>query len=124
KLAEALAAVHRAGIIHRDVTPANVMVGDDGEPYLMDFGIALSTEEVRGGITASVPALARPIDTSTVAGTEGRMAPESEGGRIDHRADVFQLGLLIYESLAGLRHRNSPMPTQKQARALPYPFGP
>jgi hypothetical protein len=89
RLAEGLAAVHACGLLHRDVKPANVLLGDDGVPRLIDFGLA---EPVGRG------------DVGAVCGTPAYMAPEQargEGNRIDPRTDLFGLGAVLYHLLTG-----------------------
>ena len=90
-LADALYYAHGLGVIHRDVKPANVMIDDmTGRVFLTDFGVA---KTVNSGNT-----------TGTVAGTLGYMPPEAiNGARIDHRADIYSLGVLGYEMLTGRR---------------------
>jgi serine/threonine protein kinase len=86
RIASALACAHRAGIVHRDLTPANVMIGLGGAVKLLDFGIATTSASSAGGPT----------------GTPGYMAPEQiEGGVVDARADVFSFGVLLRALLAG-----------------------
>jgi len=83
---------HPLGIVHRDLNPANVMVTHDGAVKLIDFGIAKAASCM--------------VQTATgiVKGTRGYMAPEQiTGHRVDHRADVFNLGVILYELLLG-RH--------------------
>jgi hypothetical protein len=86
-LAFALAAVHAAGIVHRDVKPENVMLREQGAPVLVDFGVAIVGRRRRG---------------SPAAGTRPYMAPEQiRGRRIDGRADLYALGVIAYEMLLG-----------------------
>jgi tetratricopeptide (TPR) repeat protein len=88
QVCEGLAYAHRAGIIHRDVKPANIRVTPDGEVKIMDFGIAhlQSSTMTKGG---------------TVLGTVHYMAPEQvEELKVDHRADIFSVGAIAYELLA------------------------
>ena len=89
--AEGLAAEHRAGIVHRDVKPSNLIVDGRGTVKLVDFGIA----RVATGGTALTGAAA-------LMGTPGYMAPEQAAGKqVDHRADIYALGLTLFELLAG-----------------------
>lgn len=88
QVAEALACAHAAGIVHRDVKPANVLVRTDGTAVLSDFGIARQEQG---------PAL---TVTGDFAGTPFYASPEqARGGEVDHRSDVFSLGVLLYELL-------------------------
>jgi TonB family protein len=87
QVAEALETAHRKGIIHRDVKPGNILVDAEGRPHLVDFGIARITSSAM-------------TQTSMVMGTPYYMAPEQIAGRkIDHRADIFALGAVLYEML-------------------------
>lgn len=94
-IAEALAFAHRHGVVHGDVKPANVMLTSDGVK-LLDFGIA----ESRAGDSGLGPGTAtRPVPI----GTPAYMAPEQIDGQQDSRADLFALGAVMYEMLAGQR---------------------
>ena len=89
-----LAAAHDAGIVHRDLKPANIMVEDDEHALLTDFGIARA---VSGGTS-------KGTITGTVVGTIDYMAPEqARGESVDGRADIYAVGLIVYEMLAGRR---------------------
>jgi serine/threonine protein kinase len=91
KVADALDYAHAHGVVHRDVKPANVMRLKDGSLRVTDFGIAR--------ITAS-----SKTTTGTVMGTPSYMAPEQIAGRkVDGRADLFSLGVMMYELLAGVK---------------------
>ena len=92
QVARGLARAHQVGIVHRDVKPGNIMVTTDGEAKLLDFGIAT---------IRSVGDLTR---TGTTLGTIAYMAPEHvRGGGADERSDVWALGVVLYEMLAGCR---------------------
>lgn len=94
QLLDALGCVHRHGICHRDVKPANVMVTPTEQVKLTDFGVARLRDS---GLT----------QVSLVIGTPGCMAPEQlTGGAVDHRADLFACGVLLYRLLAGRRPFN------------------
>ncbi len=105
QIALGLAAAHEKGIVHRDLKPANVFVTTDGRVKILDFGLAklrsrLGPEAPRGdGATVSTA-----TDAGIVLGTPGYMAPEQvKGAPADHRADIFSLGVVLYEMLSGKR---------------------
>ena len=91
--AEGLAAAHEKGIVHRDIKPENIMIRKDGIVQIMDFGLAkLYT-------SGNVSRLTKP---GTTMGTMGYMSPEQiQGLDVDHRTDIFSLGIVLYELLAG-----------------------
>jgi hypothetical protein len=91
EIASGLAAAHRAGIIHRDVKPGNVIVSPDGKPHLTDFGLARHTE-TKKGLTIE----------GTFLGTPEYASPEQvEGKKLDHRTDLYSLGVTYYQLLSG-----------------------
>jgi len=91
--AEGLAAAHEKGIVHRDIKPENIMVRKDGIAQIMDFGLAKLRE------TSGVSRLTK---AGTTMGTMGYMSPEQvQGLDVDHRTDIFSLGVVLYELLAG-----------------------
>src|SRR5919106_5689468 len=90
RVGEALAVAHAAGIVHRDVKPANVMITPDGGSKLMDLGIARGIEGE--SITRA----------SSILGTAGYVSPEQARGEpVDHRSDIYSLGCVLYEMLTG-----------------------
>jgi len=102
QMARGLAAAHDAGIVHRDLKPENVMIRPDGLVKLLDFGLAKTM--VSPGSTDQDSALDTLVQTreGTVVGTVAYMSPEQARGlSVDARSDVFSLGTVLYELLAG-----------------------
>lgn len=105
-LAQALAAAHERGIVHRDLKPANVMLTRDGRVKVLDFGLArLATHEESDPSNSEVPTVEFMTSVpGQIAGTVPYMAPEQiRGEPLDGRTDLFALGVLLYELLAGRR---------------------
>jgi eukaryotic-like serine/threonine-protein kinase len=101
QIARGLAAAHAKGLVHRDLKPENVFLLDDGQVKILDFGLALQT--AGSGETATRTAAAL-TGAGTVMGTVGYMAPEQVRGQaVDARTDLFALGAVVYEMLAGRR---------------------
>lgn len=104
QIAAALAAAHAAGVVHRDIKPDNVMIRPDRLVKVLDFGVAKllpsSTASAPHGPTQTVFA----TDPGSVVGTIDYMAPEqARGGAVDARVDIWALGVVIYEMIAGRR---------------------
>jgi len=90
QVCEGLAEAHRLGVVHRDLKPQNIMVDEDGNARIMDFGIARSLKTK--GITA----------TGVMIGTPEYMSPEQvEGKEVDQRSDIYSLGVILYEMVTG-----------------------
>jgi serine/threonine protein kinase/Flp pilus assembly protein TadD len=121
RLAEALEHAHQRGVLHRDIKPSNALLGADGQPMLLDFNLA---QDVRHG---------RAQATAVLGGTVAFMAPEhlralaardpALGRLVDQRADIYSLGMVLYEMLAGCNPFDasgsySPLVPQVQAMAL------
>src|SRR5262249_25384619 len=99
EIAGALDAAHRAGVVHRDVKPANVMMAKSGVK-LADFGLAKALAAPTDATLAATPASVH----GTITGTVQYMAPEVlEGHPADHRSDIYALGAVIYEMATGER---------------------
>ena len=99
QVAEGLAAAHDKGIVHRDIKPENLFVTTEGRVKILDFGIA-----VQGGDASSSQPDVTLTAPGAAIGTAGYMAPEQARGEpVDARADVFALGAVLYEMLAGRR---------------------
>jgi len=89
-IAEALNYAHKRKLVHRDIKPANIIIDTDGNPIVIDFGLALREEEFGKAMSMS--------------GTPAYMSPEQargEGHRVDGRSDQFSLGVMMFEMLTG-----------------------
>jgi serine/threonine protein kinase len=118
QIASALVAAHDAGIVHRDIKPENVMLRRDGYVKVLDFGLAKLTEQQTvKKVNASAPIAGTNTDTG-VMGTVGYMSPEqARGESVDHRTDVFSLGVVIYEMVTG----HMPFETNAADVSVPTP---
>jgi serine/threonine protein kinase len=103
EVASALSAAHAAGIIHRDIKPSNIFVKPDGSVKIMDFGLA-KFEEAEGDVDGDDTGQMRNLTArGTILGTVNYMCPEqAHGESVDSRADIFSLGVLLYEMLTGV----------------------
>jgi serine/threonine protein kinase/Tol biopolymer transport system component len=102
QVASALVAAHQAGIVHRDVKPENVMLRPDGYVKVLDFGLAKLTEQPAASDTGALTFGKVDTDPGTVMGTASYMSPEQARGQtVDSRTDIFSLGVVMYEMIAG-----------------------
>ncbi len=120
-----LVAAHHAGVVHRDLKPANIMVDSNtGEALIMDFGIARSTGSSSGAEAGKPgakllqgPLAAGLTMAGVVVGTLEYMAPEqARGQEVDHRADLYAFGLILYDMLAGGRRAKGTQSALKELR--------
>jgi serine/threonine protein kinase len=110
EIAHGLIAAHHLGVVHRDLKPENVFVTDDGRLKILDFGLAKCRTESLGLPDDS----SKSTQPGTILGTVGYMAPEQvRGSAVDERADIFSLGVILYEMVAGVApfERETPIET-------------
>jgi eukaryotic-like serine/threonine-protein kinase len=92
QVCEGLTAAHEGGVVHRDVKPANILVGKDDTVKIVDFGLASVEQQIGTRLTKS----------GLLIGTPEYMSPEQiSGGEVDHRADLYSLGIVMYETFSG-----------------------
>jgi serine/threonine protein kinase/Tfp pilus assembly protein PilF len=100
--ASALSAAHAAGIVHRDIKPENIMLRRDGIVKVLDFGLAKLTERLAPDSVDTEAPTSFKTDPGTVVGTAVYMSPEQARGMpVDARTDIFSLGIVLYEMVAG-----------------------
>ena len=102
-MADALAAAHEKGIVHRDLKPANIMVTPEGRVKVLDFGLAKVAAGPITGLSGDDATQTAGLTTAgTVMGTAPYMSPEQLHGQgVDHRTDIFSLGIVLYEMATG-----------------------
>ena len=115
QIASGLGAAHRSGLVHRDLKPDNIIVGVDGRVRVLDFGLAKVTSAAVAD--RSVPS--HVTEPGVVFGTAGYMAPEQVRGEVvDHRADIFAFGAILYEMLTGRRAFDRPTAAETMTAVL------
>jgi eukaryotic-like serine/threonine-protein kinase len=115
QIADGLAAAHEKNIVHRDLKPENVYLAGGGRVKILDFGLAkLQASDPSASADGATATLAAVTNPGVVMGTAGYMAPEQVRGQaVDHRADIFSFGAVLYEMLSGERafHKESSVET-------------
>ncbi len=106
QICDALQYAHTQGVVHRDIKPANVILTQDGRTKLADFGLARPLDDGSGAFTRS----------NVVMGTPDYMAPEALAGEADHRADLYSLGVMLYEMLTGKPPRGAWAPPSQRVQ--------
>ncbi len=105
-IVEAIGAAHRAGVLHRDVKPSNIMIASDGTPFVTDFGLAkrVSVADQSYSATGQSSELAGLTQSGAILGTPAWMSPEQAAGQtdsVDVATDVYSLGAVLFAMLTG-----------------------
>ena len=119
QLANGLGAAHDKGVIHRDLKPENIMLTPDGQAKILDFGLARLTTPVPAGSQSMAPTELAGTTPGMVLGTTDYLSPEQvRGNTADERSDIFALGTVIYEMLAGHRAFHAETPAETMTAIL------
>ena len=105
-LAEGLTGAHQAGIVHRDLKPDNIIIGADGRPKILDFGLAKLVEQQQEILLSQASQQETVTEEltreGTILGTPAYMSPEQvRGEEVDVRSDIFSFGVVLYEMVTG-----------------------
>ena len=118
QIAHGLAAAHEKGIVHRDLKPENLFVTKDGRVKILDFGLAKLTQRA-WATDSNAPTVSDVTEPGAVMGTVGYMSPEQVSGKaVDHRADMFAFGAILYEMLTGKRAFQKPTSAETMSAIL------
>ena len=120
QVASALASAHEAGIIHRDIKPENIMLRRDGYVKVLDFGIAkLAEQELPSKVEPEEAISLVATHVGSILGTVRYMSPEQARGEpVDHRTDIWSLGVVLYEMVTGLAPFSGVTPQEIISAAL------
>lgn len=113
QITSALAMAHRNGVIHRDLKPANILLDEEGNAYLSDFGIAKDTRTLEGALTG----------TGMVLGSPDYLSPEQARSEpVTPQTDIYSLGVMLYEVLAGHHPFPNGSPVERMYKHLNEPL--
>lgn len=113
---EALQCAHDHGIVHRDIKPENLLIDKSGTVKIADFGIAKIVERTSEFVPSAAEDPTLESRATFSLGTPAYAAPEQANGTADHRADIYSLGVVLYEMLTGERPKENITPPSKRVQ--------